>query len=124
MFTCVVDSNGNNIGTDDVKWQQIRMSGGISTLSTYLTGGVTFTIITTISGDLLTSTLTITGVTDSNTVGTSLYRCVVYDIMSRSASIHVLLGKKYEMIYNVSSWRFGFLDKKKLPERNNFTIPS
>ena len=91
VFTCVVDRNGSNISNDDVMWQQIRMSGSISTLSTSLTG-VPFNITTTISGDILTSTLTVTGVTDSNTVGTSLYRCVVSDMMSRNASPLISTG--------------------------------
>ena len=90
VFTCVVDRNGTNTTSDDVMWEQIRMSGGISTLSNRR---IPFNIITTISGDILTSTLTITGATDINTLGNSLYRCVVNDMMSRSAAIHVRTGK-------------------------------
>ncbi|XP_065890845.1 uncharacterized protein [Dysidea avara] len=86
VFTCVVDRNGTDITSDDVMWQQMRMNGGISTLYSSLTGRVPFNITTTISGDILTSTLTVTGVTDSNVLGTSLYRCVVNDLMSRNAS--------------------------------------
>jgi len=43
---------------------------------------------------ILTSTLIITGATDSysNTLGISLYRCVVNDMMSRSAAIYVSTG--------------------------------
>ena len=92
VFTCVVDRNGTDITSDDVMWQMIRMSGGISTLSTSLTGGVPFNITTTISGDILTSTLTVTGVTDSNLLQTSLYRCVVNDMMSRNASLYISTG--------------------------------
>ena len=91
MLTCVVDRNGVNINSDDVMWQMIRVGGGISTLSTSLTG-VPFNITTTISGDILTSTLTITGVTASNPLGTSLYRCVVNDMKSRNASLHISTG--------------------------------
>ena len=100
VFTCVVDRNGTNIGTDDVMWQQIRMSGVISTLSTSLTGGVPFNITTTISGDILTSTLTITGVTDSSSLGTSLYRCVVNDMMSRNASLQFSSGNDNLCVYS------------------------
>ncbi|XP_065910714.1 tyrosine-protein kinase receptor TYRO3-like isoform X2 [Dysidea avara] len=92
VFTCVVDWNGTDITCDDVMWQQIRMNGGISTLSTSLTGRVPFNITTTVSGDILTSTLTITGVTHSNTLGTSLYHCVVNDMMSRDASPLISTG--------------------------------
>jgi len=92
VFTCVVDRNGTNTTSDDVMWEQIRMSGGISTLST-ANRQVPYNITTTISGDILTSTLTITGATDSNTLGNSLYRCVVSDVKSRNASVHVTTGK-------------------------------
>ncbi|XP_065911162.1 receptor-type tyrosine-protein phosphatase S-like isoform X3 [Dysidea avara] len=93
VFTCVVDRNGTNITSDDMMWQQIRVPGGMpKKLSTSVTGGVPFNITTTISGDILTSTLTITGATDSNPLGTSSYRCVVNDIMSRNASLHVSSG--------------------------------
>jgi len=71
VFTCVVDRNGTNITSDDVIWEQIRVGGGTSTLSTSINRGVPFNITTTISGDILTSMLTITGATDSNTLGTS-----------------------------------------------------
>ena len=91
MFTCEVDRNGTSIISDNVMWQQIRVGGGISTLSTLSYREFSFTITATISGDILTSTLTITGVTDSNTLGTSSYRCVVND-MSRNASLHILTG--------------------------------
>jgi len=92
VFTCVVDRNGTNITSDDVMWQQIRVVGATSTLSTS-NRGVPFNITTTISGDILTSTLTITGATDSNGLGTSSYHCVVNDMMSRSAVIRVTSGK-------------------------------
>ena len=90
VLTCAVNRNGVNITSDDVKWQQKRV-GGTSTLSTS-NGGVPFNITTTISGDILTSTLTITGVTASNGLGTSLYRCVANDVMSRNASLHFSAG--------------------------------
>ena len=95
VFTCVVDRNGTEITSDDVMWQQIRLPGGLpKTLSTSRTRGSTFniSITTTISGDILTSILTITGATDSNVLGTSLYHCVVNDTMSRNASLHVSSG--------------------------------
>jgi len=92
VFTCVVDRNGTNITRDDVMWEQIRVGGGTLTLSTSFNRGVPFNIAATISGDILTSTLTITGATDSNTFGTSLYHCVVGDMMSRSAALHVSTG--------------------------------
>jgi len=88
VFTCVVDKNGTNIASDDVMWQQIRVGGVTTTLRTI----GSFNIATTIGEDILTSTLTITGVTDSNALGTRYYRCVVNDMMSRSAAIHVLTG--------------------------------
>jgi len=88
VFICVVDRNGTNIISYDVMWEQIRVGGGTTTL--YNRGS--FNITTTISEDILTSTLTITGATDSNTLGTSLYRCVVGVVMSRSAAIHVSTG--------------------------------
>ena len=90
VFTCVVDRNGTNIAGDDVMWQLITVGGRTFTIPNR---GVPFNITTTISGDILTSTLTITGATDSNTLGASLYRCVVNDMMSRSAAIHVRTGK-------------------------------
>jgi len=92
VFTCVVDRNGTNITSGDVMWELIRVGGGTSTLSTSINRGVSFNITTTISGDILTSILTITGATDSNTLGTSLYRCVVGDMMSRSAAINIATG--------------------------------
>ena len=88
VFTCVVDRNGTNITSNNVVWQQIRVGGHISDL---LDGGP-FNITTTISGEILTSALTITGVTDSNPLGTRLYRCVVNDMMSRNASLHFSTG--------------------------------
>ena len=91
VFTCVVDRNGTNITSDVLIWQQIRVGGSTSTLSTSIRG-VPFNITTTISGDILTSTLTITGVTDNNGLETSLYRCVVNDMMSRDASLHFSTG--------------------------------
>ena len=100
VFTCVVDRNGNgDITSDDVRWEQIRVGGSISTLSSSLTGRVSFNITTTISGDILTSTLTITGVTDNNTVGTSSYRCVVNDMMSRNASLQFSSGNDNLCVY-------------------------
>ena len=87
VFTCVVDRNGTSTTGDDVKWKQIRMSNRTSIL------GVSFNITTTISGDIITSTLTITGATDSNTLGTSLYHCVVSDMITGNVAIHVLTGK-------------------------------
>jgi len=89
VFTCVVDRNGTNITSDNVMWQQIRGRGGTSTLSTTNR----FNITATISGDILTSALTIIGATDSNGQGTSSYRCNVHDMMSRNAAIHVVTGK-------------------------------
>ena len=92
VFTCVLDMNGNgDITSDNVIWEQIRVGGSTATIY-MLTGAVPFNITTTISGDILTSTLLITGVTDSNALGTSLYHCVVNDMMSRNASLHVLSG--------------------------------
>jgi len=88
VFTCVVDRNGATITSGDVMWEQMRVGGGTAILRTISS----FSITTTISGDILTSTLTITGATDSNSVGTRLYRCVVNDVMSRSAAIHVSTG--------------------------------
>jgi len=88
VFTCVVDRNGTNITNGDVLWEQIRVGGGTTTLH----NRGSFNTITTISGDILTSTLTITGATDINTPGTSLYHCVVSDVMSRSAAIRVSTG--------------------------------
>jgi len=88
VFTCVVDRNGIGITSDGVMWQQKRTD----------TGDISFvprTLIThNISGDILTSTLTITDATDSNVKGTSSYRCVVPAsyLMSRKANINVLTG--------------------------------
>ena len=86
VFTCVVDRNGTGITSDDVMWQQIRMDNGQV---------VPRSGAGTINGDILTSTLTITGATDSNVIGTSSYRCVVRgsDVMSRSATINVVTGR-------------------------------
>ena len=94
VFTCVVDRNGTtNITSDDVMWQQIRPEGSTSTLSTSL-GGLPFIIITTISGDILNSTLTVRGVAVGNALGTSLYRCVipVGNMKSRNASLQFSAG--------------------------------
>ena len=89
VFTCVVDRNGTGITSDEVMWQQIRMDNGQV---------VPRSGAGTINGDILTSTLTITGATDSNVVGISSYRCVVSasDLMSRSATISVI-GMHYIM---------------------------
>jgi len=88
VFTCVVDKNGTTITSDDVMWEQIRVGGHNSTLRTI----GSFNITTIIGGDILTSTLIITGATNNNSVGTRLYRCVVNDVMSRSAAIDVSTG--------------------------------
>jgi len=108
MLTCVVDRNGTNITSDDVMWKQIRVGGGTSTLSTSNNRGVplNISITTTISGDILTSTLTITGATDSNTLGTSLYCCVVSDVISRSAAIHALTGNSSLNMYAITNCHF------------------
>jgi len=89
VFTCVVDKNGTTITSGDVMWEQIRVGGGTTTLS----NRNFFSINTTISEDILNSTLIITGATDSNTLGTSLYRCVVNNVMSRNASLYFSTGK-------------------------------
>jgi len=91
VFTCVMDKHGTNITSDDLMWEQIRVGGHTSTLRTI----GSFNITTTISGDTLTSTLTITGATDNNTLGTSLYHCVVSDMISRNAAINFATGNKY-----------------------------
>ena len=85
MFTCVVDRNGTGITSDGVMWQQIRMDNGLV---------VPRSGAGTLSGDILTSTLTITGATDSNTLGTSSYRCVVpaSHAVSRNAIIKFVTG--------------------------------
>ena len=85
VFTCVVDRNGTGITSDGVMWQQIRMDNGLV---------VPRSGAGTLSGDILTSTLTITGATDSNVIGTSSYCCVVpgSDVMSRSATINIVTG--------------------------------
>jgi len=88
VFTCVVDRNGTNITSNDVMWEQIRVGGHTSILHT----AGSFNITTTVSGDILTSTLTITGATDNNKLETSLYRCVEGNMMSRSAALHVSTG--------------------------------
>ena len=93
MFTCVVDRNGTGITSDNVMWQQIRMDYNQVTLI-FARGNRVFFINTTLSGDILTSTLTITGATDSNVIGTSSYRSVVpdSDVMSRNAIINFVTG--------------------------------
>jgi len=85
VFTCAVERNGTGITSDDVMWQQIRMDNGQV---------VPRSGAGTINGDVLTSTLTITGATDSNVIGTSSYRCIVpgSDMMSRNATINVVTG--------------------------------
>ena len=100
VFTCVMDRNGTNITSDDVMWQQIRPEGSTSTLSTSL-GGLPFIIITTISGDILNSTLTVRGVAVGNALGTSLYRCVVpvSNMKSRNASLQFSTGTTSMRIY-------------------------
>ena len=67
MFTCVVDRNGTGITSDNVMWQQIRMDYNQVGLISAGRSRVFF-ITTTLSGDTLTSTLTITGATDSNVI--------------------------------------------------------
>jgi len=84
--------SGTNITNGDMMWEQIKVGGGTITLSTSINRGVPISITTTIIGDILTSTLTITGATDSNTLGISLYRCVMGDMMSRSAAINIVTG--------------------------------
>jgi len=96
VFTCVVDRNGTGITSDNVKWQQIRMNSG---LVVPISGRSIYLFITTaLSGDILTSTLTITGATDIDVIRTRSYRCVVpvSDVMSRSATINVI-GMHYIM---------------------------
>jgi len=92
VFTCVVDRNGAGITSDGVMWQQTRMDSQVTLLSQK--GTNTFFINATVSGDILTSTLTITGATDSNVIGTNSYRCVVpaSDVMSRNAIINFVTG--------------------------------
>ena len=88
VFTCVVDRNGTGITSDGVMWQQKRTdTGAITLVPRTLTAH-------NISGDIITSTLTITGATDSNVIGTSSYCCVVpgSDVMSRSATINIVTG--------------------------------
>ena len=91
VFTCVVDRNGTNITSSNVTWQQIRVGGGISTLSTSQRG-VPFNITTTIAGDILTSVLMITGVKVNNILGSSSYRCLANDMMSRKAFLLISSG--------------------------------
>ena len=94
VFTCVVDRNGTGITSDKVMWQQIRMDNGqVVPVSTRKSNF--FSINATLSGDIITSTLTITGATDNNVIGTSSYRCAVpvSDVMSRSATINVVTGR-------------------------------
>jgi len=89
VLTFAVDRNGTTINDVDVVWEQIRVGSATTKLSTR---GY-FNITTTISEDILTSTLIITGATDSNTLGISVYRCVVNDVIySRSVSLHVSPG--------------------------------
>jgi len=96
VFTCVVDKNGTN---NDVMWEQIRVGGDTTTLGS-------FNIATTIGEDILTSTLTITGVTNISNLGTSLYRCVVNDVMSRNAAINVLTGNDSLNMYVIIHYCF------------------
>ena len=93
MFTCVVDRNGTGFTGDKVMWQQIRMDNG-QVVPVSARKSNFFSITTTLSGDIITSTLTVTGATDSNVVGASSYRCVVpvNDVMSRSATINIVTG--------------------------------
>ena len=88
VFTCVVDRNGTNINSDEVIWQQIRMDTGLVVPVSGRRNDLFFN--TTLSGDILTSTLTITGATDSNVIVNSFYRCLVSvsDVMSRNATIN------------------------------------
>jgi len=102
VFTCIVDRNGTTITSGNVMWEQIRVGGGTTTLS----NRNFFSITTTISEDILNSTLIITGATDSNTLGTSLYRCVLGDMMSRSAAIHVLTGNNSLNMYAITYCHF------------------
>ena len=90
VITCVVDRNETG---DNVMWQLIRMNNGLA-VTISQRGNNFFFINTTLSGDILTSTLTITGATDSNALGTNLYRCVVpdSDVMSRNATINIVTG--------------------------------
>ena len=92
-FTCVVDRNGTGITSDNVMWQQIRTDND-QVISISGRGIYAFFITTTLSGDTITSSLTVTGATDSNVPGTSLYRCVVpvSDVVSRNATISVVTG--------------------------------
>jgi len=94
VFTCVVDRNGATINSSDVMWEQIRVGGG----TTKLHNRGVFNITTTISGDILTSTLTISGATHSGNLGTSLYRCVVNDVMSRNASLYFSTGREGKLL--------------------------
>ncbi|XP_065911030.1 uncharacterized protein [Dysidea avara] len=76
-FICKIDRNGKTgIGIDDVLWQQLR-SDSISNISS---GLHPFSITTTISSDILTSTLTIS---DVRCAHNGSYRCIVPDVMSR-----------------------------------------
>ena len=93
VFTCVVDRNGTGITSDEMIWQQIRTDNGLI-VPVSVRGSNFFSINTTLSGDILTSALTITGATDSNVIGTSSYHCAVpaSDVMSRSATINIVTG--------------------------------
>ncbi|XP_065910952.1 uncharacterized protein [Dysidea avara] len=76
-FICKIDRNGRTgIGIDDVLWQQLR-SDSISNISS---GLHPFSITTTISSDILTSTLTIS---DVRCAHNGSYRCIVPDVMTR-----------------------------------------
>ena len=96
VFTCVVDRNGTIITSDGVMWQQIRMDNNQVVPISEKGGSNSFSINATLSGDIITSTLTITGATDSNAIGTSSYRCVVLasNVMSRNATISFVKGTK------------------------------
>ena len=91
VFTCVVDRNGTGITIHGVMWQQIRMDNGQAATVSGTKYDI-FSINTTLSGDIITSTLTITGATDIDVIRTGSYRCVVpaSDVMSRSATINVI----------------------------------
>ena len=94
VFTCVVERNGAIITSDDVRWRRLR--SGRSRFNTISRSGAIFNVITTISGDILTSTLTISDVRNRHN---GLYHCVlpVSDVMSRNASLKVRTGKLCSM---------------------------
>ena len=86
-FICKIDKNGKTgISIDDVLWQRLR-SDSISNISS---GLHPFSITTTISSDILTSTLTISYVRYAHN---GSYRCIVPDVMSRYASL-IVNGKQ------------------------------